>query len=132
VQPRDPHNFQFGRGLHKEQYRSFPSGHSVAGFAAAATVTEETRRWWPGTQWYIGPVMYGGAALIGASRMYNNKHWASDVIIGAAIGTFAGQKIVRYHHVANPKNRFDRWLLGVTATPDGAGGARLAWTLLPN
>jgi membrane-associated phospholipid phosphatase len=132
VKPRNPHNFKFGRGLHDDEYRSFPSGHSVAGFAAAATVTEETRRWWPGTQWYIGTVMYGGAALIGASRMYNNRHWASDVIIGAAIGTFAGQKVVRFHHKSHPDNRLDRWLLGVIAVPDGAGGARLAWTLVPN
>jgi hypothetical protein len=45
--------------------------------------------------------MYGGAALVGLSRMYNNRHWASDVITGAAIGTFAGTKVVRYHHTAS-------------------------------
>jgi membrane-associated phospholipid phosphatase len=57
--------------------------------------------------------MYGGAALVGLSRMYNNRHWASDVITGAAIGTFAGTKVVRYHHT-HPGNRIDRWLLGAS------------------
>ena len=42
--------------------------------------------------------MYGGATLVGLSRMYNNAHWASDVTLGAAIGTFSGIKVVRFNH----------------------------------
>ena len=42
--------------------------------------------------------------------MYSNKHWASDVIMGAAFGTFAGRKVVKYHH-SHPGNRVDKWLL---------------------
>ena len=42
--------------------------------------------------------------------MYNNRHWASDVIIGAAVGTFAGNKVVRYHH-SHPGNKLDEWLV---------------------
>lgn len=113
-----PHDFGFMRGWNREQYRSFPSGHSLIGFAAAAVVTDETRRWWPKSVWYIGPAMYGGAGLIALSRMYDNKHWASDVMIGGLIGTFAGLKVVKYHHT-HPDNRVDRWLLGVTMAPEG-------------
>ena len=114
----NPHDFAFMRGLGDRRYRSFPSGHTVAGFAAATVVTAETRRWWPDSQWYIGPAMYGGAALIGASRMYTNNHWASDVVIGAAIGTLAGVIIDRYHR-RNPDNWLDRKLL-----PDEGADAR--------
>ena len=117
----DPRNFEFFRGWGDERYRSFPSGHSVAGFAAAAAVTSETARFWPRHTWYIAPMMFGGAALVGLSRMYDNKHWASDVVMGAAIGSFAGWKVVRYHH-SNPDNPIDELLLGVTVTP-GRGGA---------
>lgn len=116
-----PHNFAFMRGWKREQYRSFPSGHALIGFAAAAAVTDETRRWWPNSVWFIGPAMYGGAGLIALSRMYDNKHWASDVMIGGLIGTFAGLKIVKYHHT-HPNNRIDRWLLGVTVVPEGQTG----------
>jgi membrane-associated phospholipid phosphatase len=71
--------------------------------------------------WYIGSAMYGGATLVGLSRMYNNRHWASDVMIGGLIGTFAGLKVVKYHRT-HPDNRVDRWLLGVTATPGESSG----------
>src|SRR5919202_5937391 len=69
----DPGNFKIGRGLKHEEYRSFPSGHTVMAFSAAAAVTSETARWWPKSRWIIGPAMYGGASLVGLSRMYNNK-----------------------------------------------------------
>jgi membrane-associated phospholipid phosphatase len=117
----NPNDFAFGRGFKADEYKSFPSGHTVAGFAAAAAVVSETDRWWPDATWYVAPVMYGGAALIGVSRMYNNKHWASDVVMGAAIGTFAGLKVVRYHH-SHPDNKIDEWLLGVTIRPAPGGG----------
>ena len=118
-------DFKFGRGFsHSGTYSSFPSGHSTAAFAAASAVTSETSRWWPRATWAIAPVMYGGATLVAASRMYHNKHWASDVALGAGIGTFSGLKVVRYNH-SHPNNRIDRWLLGVSAGPDGMGGSRL-------
>jgi membrane-associated phospholipid phosphatase len=63
--------------------------------------------------------LYGGATLVGVSRMYNNAHWGSDVVIGAAIGTFGGIKVVKYHHT-RPGNRLDRWLL--SATPVARAG----------
>lgn len=117
VDVKNPDDYQLLRGFRgDDKFRSFPSGHTVAGFAAAAAVSAETSRWWPNSVWYIGPVMYGGAALVGWSRMYNNRHWASDVIMGAAIGTFAGTKVVRYHHT-HPGNALDRWLLNFSMSP---------------
>jgi membrane-associated phospholipid phosphatase len=126
----NPNDYRLGRGLKSGDYKSFPSGHSVAAFAAAAAVSSETSRWAPGTRWVIGPVLYGGAALVGASRMYNNQHWASDVIVGAGIGTLAGLKVVRYHH-SHPGNRIDRWLLAGSLVPDGEGGRALRWSVMP-
>lgn len=125
-----PNDYQLGRGLSKGDYKSFPSGHSTSAFAVAAAVTSEAGRMRAGTQWIVGPILYGGAALVGASRMYNNQHWASDVIIGAGIGTFAGLKVVRYQH-SHPGNRIDRWLLSGSLIPDGNGGHSLRWSVMP-
>jgi membrane-associated phospholipid phosphatase len=121
LNPQDPNpdDWEFMRGFKPgEGYRSFPSGHATAAFAAAAAVTAEMSRWEPQTRWIVGTVMYGGAGLVGLSRMYNNRHWASDVIVGAAIGTFAGNKVVRYHH-SHPGNRLDEWLINFSISGGG-------------
>lgn len=125
----DSSDWQFARGLRSRTgYTSFPSGHTTKAFAAAAAVTAETSRWWPRSTWIIGPVMYGGASLVGLSRMYHNVHWGSDVVLGAAIGTFSGLKVVQYNH-SHPHNRIDGWLLGASVVPDGSGGLVVAWSV---
>jgi membrane-associated phospholipid phosphatase len=130
VDVTNPRDFGFGRGLGHEEYRSFPSGHTVMAFSAAAAVTSEVSRWWPGAEWYVGPLMYGGASLTGLSRMYNNKHWATDVLVGAGVGTFAGLKVVRYHH-SHPGNRIDKWFLRGSVSPSPSGGYALRMLILP-
>ena len=132
LKPDDPNpdDWQLMRGFgNNDGYRSFPSGHSLAAFAAGAAVTSEMSRWKPGSEWIVGPLMYGGAGMVGLSRMYNNRHWASDVIIGAAIGTFAGLKVVRYHH-SHPGNRIDEWLVNFSLSPQ-AGIGSLQASVLP-
>jgi membrane-associated phospholipid phosphatase len=120
-----PHDYKAFRGFSGgSDYRAFPSGHAIAAFAAASVVTSETKRWWPKSVWFIAPTMYGGAAAVGWSRMYNNRHWASDVITGAAIGTFTGLKVVHFHHT-KPGNAIDRILLGASVVP-GADGSTVA------
>lgn len=63
-------------------FNSFPSGHTASAFAAAEFLHQEfkDRSLWIG---------YGGylvAGATGALRMYNNKHWFSDVVAGAGFG----------------------------------------------
>jgi membrane-associated phospholipid phosphatase len=123
----NPHDFKFGGGFTSSDRQSFPSGHTTTAFAAAAAVTSEMRRLHPQAVWYVGPVLYGGATLVGLSRMYHNKHWASDVVLGAAIGTFGGLKVVRYSHT-HPDNRIDRFMLhtSLAAMPNGQLGLVLS------
>ena len=127
----DPRNMALGRGFASQDYRSFPSGHTVMAFAAAAAVTGTTDEWWPNATWYIGPAMFGGATLAGVSRMFDNKHWASDVVVGAAIGTFAGFKVVRYHNETNPDNWIDRTFLSISLPIDERGPGVLSFSLVP-
>jgi hypothetical protein len=62
--------------------------------------------------------------------MYNNRHWASDVIIGAAIGTFAGLKVVRFNGT-HTGNRVDRFFLAGSLVPAPDGGHAVHLSLLP-
>ncbi|MBO9561190.1 MAG: phosphatase PAP2 family protein [Niastella sp.] len=61
---------------------SFPSGHTATAFAAAEFLRKE---YWNVSPWY-GIAGYAAAATTGYLRMYNNKHWLSDVVAGAGIG----------------------------------------------
>jgi membrane-associated phospholipid phosphatase len=127
----DPDDFKFGGGFGKAGNTSFPSGHSTAAFAAATIVTLEARRWSRKSTWYVAPIMFGGATLVGVARLYSNAHWASDVVMGAGIGTFTALKVYRFNHVTEEHNRVDRWLLGAIPTvapaPDGRS-AMLVWS----
>ncbi len=131
--PDDPFDFGLLRGLEYE-YQSFPSGHTTAAFAIASALTTEAGLRSPGDQWWIGTLLYSMAGLSGLSRMYENQHWASDVAVGAAIGTFAGWKVVRYTH-SHAGNELDGIFLNLTIRP-GAGVSVVAlpraWSPLAN
>jgi hypothetical protein len=123
----DPDDFHLGKGFSSSDWTSFPSGHTTTAFAAAAAVTNETTRWWPRSTWIVGPLMYGGATAVGLSRMYHSRHWASDVALGAAIGTFSGRKVVQYAH-GHPGNKLDHLILHTSVIPNGRGGGVLAFS----
>ncbi len=89
-------NFKFGRGFSGDRYQSFPSGHTAVAFAVASALTAESGEIWPDAQPFLGPLLYTGASFVGISRMYNNRHWATDVIAGAAVGILTGSALIRY------------------------------------
>ncbi|HET8655623.1 MAG TPA: phosphatase PAP2 family protein [Longimicrobiaceae bacterium] len=125
--PEHPFDVKPGRGWRRSYYASFPSGHTTAAFATAAALSGELGRLYPHMDWWVRPVLYGGAGLVGLSRMYNNYHWTSDVVVGAAIGTFSGWKIVRYNHT-HPNNRLDRLFLGTRVAPTASGGTSVSFS----
>jgi len=61
---------------------SFPSGHTATAFMGAELLYQEYK---DVSVWY-GISGYVVAAGTGAFRIYNNKHWLSDVVAGAGIG----------------------------------------------
>ena len=63
-------------------YTSFPSGHTATAFMGAEFLYQEYKDVSP---WY-GVSGYFIAAGTGYLRMYNNKHWFSDVVAAAGIG----------------------------------------------
>lgn len=59
---------------------AFPSGSAAVVFSLAATVSDAVDRT------PVTVLLYSGAALNSWSRMYTNRHWLSDVAVGALIG----------------------------------------------
>lgn len=63
-------------------FNSFPSGHTATAFMGAELLYQEYKdiSIWYGISGYIV------AAGTGVFRMYNNRHWLTDVAAGAGIG----------------------------------------------
>jgi membrane-associated phospholipid phosphatase len=69
---------------------SFWSGHTSLAFGAAAAATQIARlRGRPGWRW-LGVAAFGAAALTGYLRIAADRHWLTDVVTGAAVGTATG------------------------------------------
>lgn len=88
------------------------SGHTATAFAFATALSQEIDRTWA----TVG--LYTLATGTAWSRVYDNQHWVSDVVIGAAVG------------VASAKLATGRWtIFGLRAPVPLAtpGGVSLMW-----
>jgi hypothetical protein len=120
----DPYDFRVGKGYTAGEYRSFPSLHEIGSFSAASALTSEVARHSPRAGMVVGVLAYGTAGAVGLSRMYAAEHWASDVVLGSAIGVFLGKRIVDHAH-SGPPSAVDRFLLGPLAVNGNGVGLKL-------
>ena len=81
-----PYNFQPFGG-----HDSFSSGHTSEAFALASVISEHYDTPW------VKFASYGLAGTVGYARLNNNRHWPSDVLSGAVIGTFVGKTVVHFN-----------------------------------
>jgi membrane-associated phospholipid phosphatase len=95
--PGAPGDFRLTAGITDDSRQSFPSGHATAAFAFAGALHRELRASHPRRARWVGPVLYTAAALTSAARMHADKHWASDVLMGAGIGVVSSQVVARFH-----------------------------------
>lgn len=63
-------------------FNSFPSGHTFVSFTGAEVLRREYGTDYP----WLAVAGYTVAAVIGALRVYNNRHWVGDVLAGAGLG----------------------------------------------
>lgn len=66
---------------------SFPSGHTANAFMGAEFLYQEYK---DTSVWY-GVSGYVVATATGAFRIYNNRHWLTDVVSGAGIGILSAK-----------------------------------------
>lgn len=99
----------------KSARTSFPSGHTTSAFAVASVFA---RRF---ASPAVGITAYALAAGTALQRVYDDKHWASDVFAGAALGTAVGR------WVADPAREEAASAMLLPVFSPGYSGAALAY-----
>lgn len=123
ISPDDPGSFAWLRGMREGgDYQSVPSGHSTAAFAFATATYLEVKRRAPRHARWVGIVVYGSAAATAYGRMHEDRHWLSDVVTGAGIGSVTAAAIHRWH-ATRPADPIDGFFLKPVLAPrrDGIG-----------
>jgi membrane-associated phospholipid phosphatase len=80
-------------------WSSFPSGHATTAFAMAAAVDHHTHDAW------TTAIAYGAATAVGWARVRENRHWTSDVVAGALVGSFLSEATLRWLDSGNGDER---------------------------
>ncbi len=77
---------------------SFPSGHVSGSFTLASVFDSMYGH-------KVGIPLYVFAGFVGLSRISDNKHFLSDVLFGAALGTAVGRGVSKIHKNENKESR---------------------------
>ena len=88
---RDKGSKSFEPFSFKTSDTSFPSGHTTTAFSLASVFADEYANPW------VDVLAYGLASLTAWERLYDDKHWASDVWAGFILGTVVGKSVVYLH-----------------------------------
>lgn len=98
--PRDGarYNLFYGPRL-KDMQTSFSSGHSALAWMISTTFAYELKefKWLP-------PVLYTMSALVSLSRVHDNAHWVTDVIVGSVLGHTISHVVLKRHQINTTKN----------------------------
>jgi len=94
---------------------TWPSGHTSSSVTFATVLNEYYGPW-------VGLPLYALSGLVMYERMENGEHWASDVVMGAALGYVIGRSVAR----VNRPEIFGMDLVPYTSNLTGASGLALA------
>lgn len=77
--------------LFEDEYHSLPSGHTTVAFSISSVLANNTKSTW------LKILCYIPAFLTATSRVYQDKHWLSDVFLGGIIGYTIGNWVTSKH-----------------------------------
>jgi len=84
-----PTDFDLFKFRKAQAFRSMPSGHVSSAFALMTVIAKQYDHWW------VDVPAYTFAASVAFQRMTSRNHWASDTIIGGALGYWVGSMLVK-------------------------------------
>lgn len=90
--------------------RAMPSGHATSAFAMMTIIAKQYDQWW------IKYPAYTVGLSVALQRMDDRQHWASDVIVGGAVGYWVAKTLVDRH-----KGKQDRFRIQPYASTNSLG-----------
>ena len=101
---------------------SFPSSHSSVSWAIASVIAHE----YPG---FLSQLLsYGVAGGVSAARWAGQKHFASDVVIGSALGWYMGWQVYHSHYSDQDLARYGTFSKG---EKEGPGARNIGSSYVP-
>jgi membrane-associated phospholipid phosphatase len=101
-------NLNMGNGTYRPftsftngDYHSMPGGHSTAAFVISTVLSRNINPVW------LKILIYAPAVLTMTSRVYQDWHWTSDNLIGAAFGYYIGNWVVDKHEKVDKSDNKD-------------------------
>ena len=70
---------------------SFPGGHAMFTFAMSTVVSHEYPQKW------VQVLAYSAASIVTVTRFMARDHWASDMLVGSALGIGIGAHVFHAH-----------------------------------
>ncbi|MFV0469413.1 MAG: phosphatase PAP2 family protein [Dysgonomonas sp.] len=113
-------SFAIERPDHSNNH-SFPSGHTATAFVGAHILFKEYKDVSP----WIGVGGYVIASATGVMRVFNKKHWISDVVVGAGVGIMSAEigymLLPIWHNVLGIKEKDKSLVIAPVVSPESAG-----------
>jgi len=112
-----PYMYEGGvpKGQENDYYNSFPSGSTSLAFLSATFLSTTFLQEYPDSKWKL-PVIIGSYSLavaVSTMRIASGAHFITDILTGAAIGSFYGW-IIPFLHKNNSNNN-----VTVNVVPNG-------------
>jgi membrane-associated phospholipid phosphatase len=92
-----------GRGRFFQGGTALPSGHASISWAIASVIAHE----YPGPMTQL--LVYGMAGAVSAARVVGHQHFASDALVGSALGWYTGRQVFRSHSHYYSKEDIAKW-----------------------
>ncbi len=103
---KGPHAFELFAFKGAQEFRSMPSGHVSSAFAVMTVITKRHGQWW------VKIPAYTFGVSVALQRMNSRTHWASDVIVGGAIGYWVGSTLVNRQPDKSKNSSLNPYLIG--------------------
>lgn len=94
------------------KYHSFPSGHGMLSISTAWVLARQTE-FVP-----LKVVFFSMPVVVSWSRLYDNAHWFSDIILGTALGIASAETVLKYYPKIQANNGSHK---GLVVLPTGNG-----------